>query len=479
MSVFAEYESYDAMGLAELVRQGEVTPEELLDTAIASVEARNPALNAVVMKMYDEARSRIAAGLPQGPLAGVPFLLKDLGALYKGFATTFGSRFYRDFIPDHDSTLVSRYRRAGLVIFGKTNTPEFGLTVTTEPKLYGPCRNPWDLTRTSGGSSGGAAVAVAVGMVPAAQASDGGGSIRIPAACCGLFGFKPTRARIPSGPEVGEGWNGLSTYHAITRSVRDSALLLDIAAGPSPGDPYHAPATEGPFLDELGKPPGRLRIAFTTMPPSGVTVDPRCAAAVLDAGRLCEALGHKVEEASPDVDGEAFQKAMSVIIDANTAAMLDARAETVGRQPGLEDVEYITWRSAKSGREMPAAQLVQAIQAIHRTGRQMARFFQSFDVLLSPVLVQPPVPLGFLNTQTEDVKAYVNSLFQFFGFTGLFNATGQPSMSVPLYWSDENLPIGLLFSGRFGEDAMLFRLAAQLEQARPWRDRRPVVTSNG
>lgn len=477
MSLLADYESYDAMGLAELVRRGEVTPEELLETAIAAVEARNPALNAVVMKMYEEAHACIKAGLPKGPLCGVPFLLKDLGAFYKGSRTTFGCRFFEDFTPDHDSTVVSRYREAGLVVFGKTNTPEFGLTVTTESKLYGPCRNPWDLSRTSGGSSGGAAVAVATGMVPAAQASDGGGSIRIPAACCGLFGFKPTRAHIPSGPDFGEGWNGLSSYHAITRSVRDSALLLDIAAGPSPGDPYCAPAAEGPFLGELEKSPGRLRIAFTTLPPSGVPVDPECEAAVLEACRLCEELGHTVEEARPSVDGDAFQLAMSVIIDANTAAMLDARAEMLGREAGPEDVEYITWRSAKSGREMSAVRLVQAIQAIHHAGREMADFHRNFDVLLSPVLVRPPVPLGFLNTQTEDVKDYVSRLFQFFGFTGLFNATGQPSMSVPLYWSADNLPIGSLFSGRFGEDALLFRLAAQLEKARPWRDRRPELSS--
>jgi Asp-tRNA(Asn)/Glu-tRNA(Gln) amidotransferase A subunit family amidase len=280
MSAFEAYESYDALGLAELVRRGEVTPMELLDAAIERVEARNPALNAVVMPMYAEARSRIRSGLPLGPLRGVPFLIKDLGLCYKGFATTFGSRLYADAVADHHSTLVNRYLKAGLVIFGKTNTPEFGITVTTEPKLYGPCRNPWDLNRTSGGSSGGAAVAVAAGLVPAAHASDGGGSIRIPASCCGLFGLKPTRGRVPAGPPNGEEWNGLSSNHVITRTVRDSAALLDAAAGPSPGDPYWAPPAAGPFLDEVGRPPGRLRIAFTTTPPSGLPVDPQCVAAV-------------------------------------------------------------------------------------------------------------------------------------------------------------------------------------------------------
>jgi amidase len=479
MSKFNDYEAYDALGMAELVRRGEVTPVELLDAAIERVEARNPVLNAVVMPMYAEARSRIRSGLPHGPLRGVPFLIKDLGLFYKGFATTFGSRLYADAIADHDSTLVTRYLKAGLVIFGKTNTPEFGITVTTEPRLYGPCRNPWDPTRTSGGSSGGAAVAVAAGMVPAAHASDGGGSIRIPASCCGLFGLKPTRGRIPAGPQVGEGWNGLSSDHVITRSVRDSAALLDVAAGPSVGDPYWAPPAAGPFLDEVGRPPGVLRIAFTTTAPTGVAVDAQCAAAVHDAARLCAELGHTVVEDAPAFDFELFQLATVTIIDANTRAMIAARAQALGREVSAEEVEYVTWRSAESGQSKSAVEYIQAVQTIHCTSRQVAPFFERYDILLSPVLLQPPVPLGFLDTQSEDVRTYMQHLFSFFGFTGLFNATGQPSMSVPLYWTPDPLPVGLLFSARCGAEAVLFRLAAQLEQARPWNDRRPARPTKG
>lgn len=467
------YEAYDAVGLAELVRQGQTTPEELLESAISRVEDLNPHLNAVVMPMYEEAQRCIQAGLPEGPLRGVPFLLKDLGLLYKGYPTTFGSRLFTGLVAGHDSTVVARYRQAGLVIFGKTNTPEFGITITTEPVLYGPCCNPWNRERTTGGSSGGAAAAVAAGMVPAAHASDGGGSIRIPAACCGLFGLKPTRARIPSGPDVGEGWNGMSTDHVISRTVRDSAAFLDVAAGPSPGDPYCAPPAAGPFLDEVGRDPGKLRIAFTTTPPSGAAVDPACVDAVADAARLCAKLGHTVEEAAPAFAYEPFQEAAVTIINTNTAAMVAAGAKVLGREVTEADVEQITWRAAEAGREIGAPAYVDAVRVVHQTGRKVARFFQAYDLLLSPVLLQPPVPLGFLDTCTLDVRGYVKNLYRFFGFTNLFNATGQPAMSVPLYWTPQGLPVGLQFAGRFGDEALLLRLAGQLEQARPWKDRRP------
>jgi len=475
MNAFNEYETYDAVGLAELVRRGDVTPMELLDAAIERVETRNPSLNAVVMPMYEEARRLIREGLPQGPLRGVPFLLKDLGMFYKGFPTTFGSRLYRDFVPDHHSTLVTRYLQAGLTIFGKTNTPEFGITVTTEPELYGPCRNPWNRERTSGGSSGGAAAAVAAGMLPAAHASDGGGSIRIPASCCGLFGLKPTRGRIPIGPDKGEVWAGMSSGHVITRSVRDSAAFLDVAAGPSPGDPYWAPPAAGPFLEEVGRPPGVLRIAFTSRAPGGMSVDSECIAAVENAVQLCSELGHQLSEAYPAYDVDAFQRAASIIIDADTNLMLADRAESLGREVQPEEVEYVSWRSAQSGGRCTAADYLQATRTIHSVGRQSACFFENYDILLSPVLLQPPVPLGYLDTRSKEVRTYVKNLFSFFGFTSLFNASGQPSMSVPLYWTRDNLPVGLLFSARFGEDALLLRLAAQLEAARPWRDRRPVL----
>ncbi|MFC1884491.1 amidase [Thermodesulfobacteriota bacterium] len=475
MSPMNDYENYDAMGLAELVRTGETTPVELLETAVSRIEAINPAVNAVVTPMYDLAREQIQAGLFDGPLKGVPFLLKDLGLFYPGVPTTFGSRFFADFVSDQESTLSIRYREAGLLSLGKTNVPEFGITVTTESQLFGPCRNPWNLERTSGGSSGGSAAAVATGMVPAAHGSDGGGSIRIPASCCGLFGLKPTRGRIPAGPHAGEGWNGMSTNHAITRSVRDSALLLDIASGPSSGDPYCAPPQKGTYLEEVDKDPGKLKIAFTLVPPSEAPVDEQCIAAVHDAAGLCENLGHHINEAAPKINADHLQFASGTIINANLRAMLELRGHMLNREVQETDVEPITWAAAEAGVRTPSSDLVRAIDIIHQLGRELAGFFENYDLLLSPVLLKPPVPLGYLDTTLKETKEYMEKLYSFFGFTGLFNATGQPAMSVPLYWTPDNLPVGVQFAGRFGEEALLFRLAAQLEEARPWKDRRPEI----
>lgn len=475
MTEFNAYASYDALGLAQLVKQGEITAEELLETAIKAVEAQNPTLNAVVNKMYDQARQAIAAGLPDGPFKGVPFLLKDLGVYYPGQVTSFGSRFLADFKADFESSLVKRYREAGLVIFGKTNTPEFGLTVTTEPRLFGPCHNPWNPAKTTGGSSGGAAAAVAAGMVPAAHASDGGGSIRIPAACCGLFGLKPTRGRVSCGPDRGEDWNGMSKNHAITRSVRDSAALLDVAAGYEPGDPYFAPPPKRPFLEEVERSPGKLKIAFTTSAPSGIAVDPACVEAVHKAAQLCRQLGHVVEENAPRVDFKTLQEAMVAIINVNLATVINLRAKAQGCELAPGDVENITWRAIKTGRKISATDYAQAILTMHLKSRKIARFFEDYDILLSPVLLTPPVDLGHLDMMSEDAGQYLKNLSGFFGFTSMFNATGQPAMSVPLYWTEDNLPIGLQFAGRYGDEATLFRLAAQLEKAQPWNNRRPKL----
>ncbi|OGP51006.1 MAG: hypothetical protein A2Y79_00185 [Deltaproteobacteria bacterium RBG_13_43_22] len=475
MNTFPEYENYDALELAQLVRKGDISAEELLEAAVNRVEKRNPKLNAVVTKMYDQARASIASGLPKGPLKGVPFLLKDLGVYYKGVPTTYGCRMFTEAIPDHDSELVARYRKAGLVIFGKTNTPEFGLTVSTEPRLFGPCCNPWNPARTSGGSSGGAAAAVASGMVPAAHASDGGGSIRIPASCCGLFGLKPTRGRISMGPDAGEGWAGMSVHHVISRTVRDSAAFLDATAGAAPGDPYRAPIPKGPFLDEVGKPTGRLKIAFTTTPPSGVSTDQECIKATHEVAKLCEELGHQVEEKAPIVDQKALGPAAVNIINVSTLGLLESKVKELGRELLPEDVENVTWRGVENGKILSAIDYFNSVQTLHRIGRQVARFFMDYDVLLSPVLLKPPILLGKLNMMTSDMKQYGQELSGFFGFTSLFNATGQPSMSVPLYWTADHLPVGLQFTGRFGEEALLFRLASQLETARPWRKRRPVL----
>ena len=473
MSIDALFDREDGLGLADLVRRREVSPKELLDAAIARVEARNPALNAVVTRMYDAARGAVSAGLPSGPFTGVPYLLKDIGALYAGAVTSAGSRVFADAVADHDSEITARLKRAGLVIFGKTNTPEMGIATSTEPRLFGPTRNPWNLGYSAGGSSGGAAAAVAGGMLPMAHASDRGGSIRIPASCCGLFGLKPTRARNPMGPDVGEGWSGASIAHAITRSVRDSAALLDATSGPDVGDPYWAPPPAGPFLAEVGRDPGRLRIALTTTAWNGKPVDPQCADAAQAAARLCEELGHHVEEARPTFDAEALSHASRVIVGANVRNVLDLRGAARGRAVTEDEVERVTWLRVQDAAVFTAADYARSVLVMHRTGRAVARFFTGFDMLLTPTMACTPYPLGVLDMSTTDIEAFHDALLRSIAFTSLFNSTGQPAMSVPLAWSREGLPIGVQFVAPFGDDARLFRLGAQLESAQPWANRRP------
>ncbi len=475
MNIFPDFEKYDGCGLADLVRRGEVKAIELLDTVIERIEALNPKINAVVTKMYDQARAGISAGLPTGPFTGVPYLLKDIQLLYTGVPTTYGSRFFADYIPDHDSTMTVRIKQAGLVICAKTNTPEFGQATSTEPVLFGPTRNPWNLNFSSGGSSGGSAAAVASGMVPMAHATDGGGSIRVPASCCGLFGLKPTRARNPYGPDLGEGWNGASIGHALTRTVRDSAALLDATAGPDVGDPYWAPPPARPFLDEVGFPPGRLKIALCTVSFNGSSVDPVCIEAVNDAARLCQSLSHSIEEAHPEINGAELAEAQRVMVISNVRATLDARARAVGRTWTENNVERITYASAKAADSVRGANYAQAVQAIHRAGRQVGRFFEKYDVILSPTMACAPLPLGQPDMMASDAEAFRRPLMRTIGFTALFNAAGNPAMSVPLFWSDAGLPIGIQFAGRFGDEATLLRLAAQLEEARPWANRRPAL----
>ncbi|MBI3827708.1 MAG: amidase [Candidatus Rokubacteria bacterium] len=479
MSGFKDFEQYDGLGLAALVRRREVKPAELLDAAIGLVEERNPALNAVICRMDAQARAALAAGLPAGPFTGVPYLLKDLGAFYTGVPTSFGSRLYAGYVPDHDSELTARLKRAGLVIFGRTNTPEVGLAPSTEPRLFGPTRNPWNLGHSAGGSSGGAAAAVASGMLPMAHATDGGGSIRIPASCCGLFGLKPTRARNPLGPDAGEGWGGAAVAHAVTRTVRDSAALLDATSGPDVGDPYWAPPPAGRFLDEVGRDPGRLRIALTTTPWNGQPVDPECAEAATAAAKLCQSLGHHVEEARPEIDAAALGLAVRTIIGANVRALLDARAAALGRSLAPSDVETVTWTMAQIGASATAADYARSIGVVHRTGRAVARFFTRYDILLSPTMCQPPFPLGVLDMSNPGQDAYLAAVLASVAFTSLFNSSGNPAMSVPLAWSRGGLPIGVQFAGRFGDEATLFRLGAQLETAQPWSGRRPAGAGSG
>jgi len=477
MSLSTELGALDATAQAELVRKKEAKPIELIEAAIDRIERVNPTINAVITPMFDEARKTASGALPEGPFTGVPFLLKDLLAAYGGVRMTSGSAFLRDFVPTHDSELVARYKRAGLVVVGKTNTPEYGIMPTTEPALFGASRNPWDPTRATGGSSGGSAAAVAAGLVPFAHGNDGGGSIRIPASCCGLFGLKPTRARNPLGPDVGDIFSGFVAEHALTRSVRDSAALLDATSGPDVGDPYWAPPPARPFLQEVGAAPGKLRIAFTTAAPSGVQIHPDCISAVNDAVRLCSELGHEVVEAAPKLDGELLAPMFMVIWSAGCTWTIDAAAIGMGRQPSPEHFEPATWALYQMGQKQTGAGYMMALSWIQAASRDVARFMLDYDVWLTPTLGEPPLPLGSFDSPPEHPMAGMARAVQFVPFTPVCNMTGQPAMSVPLFWNDQGLPIGTHFVGRFGDEATLFQLAAQLEEARPWAGRRPPVSA--
>jgi amidase len=462
---FEDYRRHDAVGLAELVARREVSAGELLDAAAARMAEVNPKINAVTLDLTERARAEPAGS---GPFGGVPFLLKDLGATLAGTPTTMGSRLFAENVAAADSALTAAYKGAGLSIFGKTNTPEFGLWPFTESEFLGVCRNPWDLSRTPGGSSGGAAAAVAAGIVPAAHASDGGGSIRTPASCCGLFGMKPSRGRVSFAP-VGEGWAGASIQHAVTRSVRDSAHLLDISCHPQPGDPYFLAAPERPLVEEAAREPGRLRIAFTTVAmqsPGGL--DPECEAAVRETARLCEELGHHVEEAVIPGDVGAMQAAAGAVISASIAANLDAEAERRRRAVEAGEIEGLTMATYRRGSAVTAAAYVRGLQTLHAYARAQAQLFEKYDVLLLSTLGSPAVPIGWI---LEDAALIGERLFAFMPNTQAFNNTGQPAMTVPLAQSRSGLPIGLQFVARMGAEATLFRLAGQLEQARPWFDR--------
>ena len=473
MSGFTEYDQYDALGLAELVRTRQVSATELLDEAITRTDKVNDEINAVVYKHYEEARAAIENGLPQGPFTGVPFLLKDLHLLLTGTTTSYGSALFRDQVADHDSTLVARYKQAGLSIFGKTNSPELGLMPVTEPRLFGPTRNPWNPERTPGGSSGGASAAVASGILPMANASDGGGSIRIPASCTGLVGLKPTRGRTPMGPDRGEGWAGQSISHAVTRSVRDTAALLDATTGPESGDPYEPPHHEGTFLADVSRNPGSLRIAYSMSKWGRGEFQPEVISGIEETVRLLTDLGHRVEEAEPEFDREAVGRAVGVIIAANTALAVKLRAEQLGREVNDQDIEPGTRMFMNMAEQISSDVYARAVLANHQAGRALGRFHEQYDVILAPTLAREPVPIGFMTQPPEDGELGPIDLFM--GDTGLFNQTGQPAISLPLCWSENNLPVGMMFAAAFGNDGLLLSLAGQLEKARPWWDRRPPV----
>jgi amidase len=470
---FKEYGSYDATGLADLVRKKDVSPKELLNEAIARTEAIDPKINAVVVKHYDYAQRQIESGLPDGPFTGVPFLLKDLDLL-EGTRTTFGANLYKDEVANRSSTLAQRFLRAGLAIFGKSSSPEFGLMPTTEPRLHGPTRNPWNLAHSSGGSSGGAAAAVAARILPVAHASDGGGSIRIPASACGLFGLKPTRARNPVGPDRGQGWGGFSCGHVVSVSVRDSAVMLDALCGPELTSPYHAPPPDRPFAEEVKREPGRLRIAFTAKSPYGEPVDPEIAAAVHEVAVLLEKLGHHVEERAPALPTDPAA-VMATIVGANTAMNVRLAEQRFGRAMTEHDFELLTLAMARAAQESSAADYVAAELAAFQISRALAEFLASCNVFFSPTLCTPPLRLGELDSMSQDLSHIGTALRRYMPGTSMFNMSGQPAMSVPLAWNGAGLPLGMMFAARFGDEATLLRLAAQLEQERPWRTKLPPI----
>jgi amidase len=477
MLTLTEYAAHDGLGLAALVAQKQVTPQELVTTALQAVEKLNPRLNAVLQTLPARAEAEMVAGLPHGPFTGVPFLIKELVLHAKNVRCDMGARLAQGFVPAEDTELMARFRRAGLVLVGTTQTPELGYNPTTETVLFGPVHNPWGLTRSAGGSSGGSGAAVAAGIVPIAHANDGGGSIRIPASCNGLVGLKPSRDRVPTGPDYGDPLCGLACEFVVTRSVRDAAALLDAVAGADVGAPGHPVPPDRPYREQTTIPPGRLRIAWTTTPASGEKVDPECEKAVHDTVRLLEDLGHTVLEDRPHYDWETFLQQVHVIWTAYTASAVDAIAKDLGRKPGPDNLEAVTLACYEDGKRYTAVDLLNSMAHGNLLSRQVGTFFQNVDVLVTPTIARPPAPLGELNQNRTGMTAmeWTRQVFTYVPFTPLFNSTGQPAFSLPLHWTTDGLPIGVQFVGRFGDEATLFRLAAQLEHARPWAGRRPPV----
>lgn len=479
---FKEYASYDGIGLADLIRGREVSQQEVVEAALEATAAVDPEINAVVCDMADEARRTLDAGVPDGPFTGVPFMIKDFVINYAGVESRFGSRLFEGFVPDHDSSLMARFRKAGLVTIAKTSTSELGYNSNAEAVAYGKkTRNPWDTSRIAAGSSGGSAAAVAARMVPLAYANDGGGSIRIPASCNGIFGLKPSRGRLPFGPDFGDdAFAGLPVEGVVSRSVRDSAAILDAVAGPDVGATFWAAPPAESYLQQVSQDPRPLRIAFAASMSDDVTVHPDCIAAMEDAVRLCEALGHELVSGLPQIDRSAFIRAWCTAIIAWMTPIVDMVGGATGRTPGPDYLEHATWSAVQYGRAMKAGELVGAHMAFNEISRRIGAFFEDFDVLLTPMLSQPPLTSGSLNQNEEGVDAYEfmdKGTFSFCHTGAVFNATGHPAMSVPLYWNAEGLPIGVQFVGRYGDEKTLFQLAGQLERARPWADRRPPISA--
>lgn len=475
-----EIASLDATAQAALVREKEVSPSELVDAAIERIERINPQLNAVITPLYEQAKREAAAVDPgehnEAPFAGVPFLLKDLVADLAGTPRSDGSAFVAGhYQADSDSELTRRFRKAGLIVLGKTNTSEFGLLPTTEPERFGPTRNPWNTDLGSGGSSGGSAAAVAAGLVAVAHASDGGGSIRMPASCCGVVGLKPTRGRTTYAPAIGDVAGGILCDHVISRSVRDSAAVLDCTAGPVPGEPHIAPTPVRPYTQELDRDPGRLRIGFGTVALNGAQAHPDCVEAVTRTAALCESLGHEVEEFSPQVDSGLLFKSFGRVMTGYLGWTIKKWALQLGREPVEDAFEAATWRMYQHSLSQSGGDYLLAWQDLQQCCRQFAAFFNSCDLWLTPTLVIPPVPIGYFSYSYETRMQHIERLGHFTGFTMIANVSGHPAISLPLHWNEESLPIGVQFTGRFGDEGTLLSLASQLERAQPWSDRRPPI----
>jgi amidase len=469
------FAAYDALGLADLIRRREASPKEVLEGTIAAIEALNPRLNAVVFKAYDEARAAVKAGLPEGPFTGVPFLVKALYCPVAGWPAEEGSRALAGQRSASDGTLARRWRAAGLVLTGSTNTPEFGLTGTTEGRHHGACRNPWQPDRIAGGSSGGAAAAVSSGIVPMAHASDGLGSVRIPAACCGLVGLKTTRNRNPIGPQEIMRAADMTIDSVVTRTVRDSAAMLDWTGRGDDDDYYPSPPKARPYLEEVSARAGRLRIRFCEETPKGDKLHPDVRNVLQATVTALRELGHELEDKALSIDWRAFYRAQSRIGVAHFAAWSARWGAARGAPFSMDDVEPLSWGAILLGRTVTGPDLMEAIISVREFSRAVLRQFKAFDVYLTPVMVTPPPPIGFLDPCLVDPVELMSRQSSTFGFTPPFNTTGQPSIALPLGRSGEGLPIGMMLTARYGDEATLFRLAAQLEEAMPWRDRRPSL----
>jgi len=490
---FSGYAKYDGLGLADLVRKKKVSPLELVEEAITRIEAHNSKLNAVVLPLFERAREKARGKLPDGPFKGVPFLMKDLISSLEGIPTSSGNKLWKNIPSKVTSELAKRWEASGVIILGKTNTPEFGLTPYTESDALGPARNPWDPTRTTGGSSGGSGASVAARFVPLASGGDGGGSIRIPASACGVFGFKPTRGRTPTGPLIGEAWQGFVVEHVLTRSVRDSAAMLDATKGGDVGAPYVIKEA-GPFLPEVGRKPRTLRIAFSTQPMLGKNVHADCIKGMEETVALLKKLGHEVVEGAPAINGEEYSLHFLTVIAGQIRADIEEAAEAAGKKVSLDDFDVDTFGVGLFGTILKASDYARSMRYLQTVSREVGRFFESHDILLTPVLNQPPVKIGALKSSAGQqgqikliartgmtwilkamgiIKPLAAQTFEFLPWTPVFNVSGQPAMSVPLHWNDEGLPIGMHFISKWGDEATLFRLAGQLEKAKPWFDKAP------